>query len=82
MNLDYILGFATQGGGVTSHVCIMARNLGLPALVGADNLLEEVNDNDIIIIDATNGDIYINPDEATTKEFENKNQILKKEKNF
>ncbi|EHL16916.1 phosphoenolpyruvate-protein phosphotransferase [Peptoanaerobacter stomatis] len=78
MNLDYILGFATQGGGVTSHVCIMARNLGLPALVGADNLLEEVNDNDIIIIDATNGDIYINPDEATTKEFENKKSDFEK----
>ncbi|MGP1567325.1 MAG: phosphoenolpyruvate--protein phosphotransferase [Peptoanaerobacter stomatis] len=78
MNLDYILGFATQGGGVTSHVCIMARNLGLPALVGADNLLEEVNDNDIIIIDATNGDIYINPDEATIKEFENKKSDFEK----
>ncbi|EHL18313.1 phosphoenolpyruvate-protein phosphotransferase [Peptoanaerobacter stomatis] len=78
MNLDYILGFATQGGGVTSHVCIMARNLGLPALVGADNLLEEVNDNDIIIIDATNGDIYINPDEAKIKEFENKKSDFEK----
>ena len=78
MNLDYILCFATQGGGVTSHVCIMARNLGLPALVGADNLLEEVNDNDIIIIDATNGDIYINPDEATIKEFENKKSDFEK----
>ena len=78
MNLDYILGFATQGGGVTSHVCIMARNLGLPALVGADNLLKEVNDNDIIIIDATNGDIYINPDEATIKEFENKKSDFEK----
>jgi phosphoenolpyruvate-protein phosphotransferase len=78
MNLDYILGFATQGGGVTSHVCIMARNLGLPALVGADNLLEEVNDNDIIIIDATNGDIYINPDESTIKEFENKKSDFEK----
>lgn len=86
MNLDYVLGFATQYGGVTSHVCIMARNLGLPALVGVDNLMSEVQDGDFVIIDAGNGDVYINPDDDLIEEFkkkkiefEEKEEKLKKE---
>lgn len=70
MNLDYVLGFATQFGGVTSHVCIMARNLGLPALVGVDDLMNQVNDGDMIIIDAGNGDVYVNPSDDMIREFE------------
>lgn len=72
MNLDYVLGFATQFGGVTSHVCIMARNLGLPALVGVDDLMKQVNDGDMIIIDAAKGDVYVNPSDDVIKEFEKK----------
>lgn len=72
MNLEYVLGFATQGGGVTSHVSIMARNLSLPALVGVDNLLNEVQDGDLIIIDAAKGDLYINPTPEKIKELEDK----------
>lgn len=74
MNLDYVLGFATQFGGVTSHVCIMARNLGLPALVGVDNLINQVNDGDMIIIDAGKGDVYVNPSDDVIKEFEKKQE--------
>lgn len=74
MNLDYVLGFATQFGGVTSHVCIMARNLGLPALVGVDNLMNQVNDGDMIIIDAGKGDVYVNPSDDVIKEFEKKQE--------
>jgi len=74
MNLDYVLGFATQFGGVTSHVCIMARNLGLPALVGVDDLMNQVNDGDMIIIDAGKGDVYVNPSDDVIKEFEKKQE--------
>ena len=74
MNLDYVLGFATQFGGVTSHVCIMARNLGLPALVGVDDLMNQVNDGDMIIIDAAKGDVYVNPSDDVIKEFEKKQE--------
>ncbi len=74
MNLDYVLGFATQFGGVTSHVCIMARNLGLPALVGVDDLMNQVNDGDMIIIDAGKGDVYVNPSDDVIKDFEKKQE--------
>ena len=80
MNLDYVLGFATQFGGVTSHVCIMARNLGLPALVGVDDLMNQVNDGDMIIIDAGKGDVYVNPSDDVIKEFEKKQEEFIKQR--
>lgn len=64
MNFDYIKGFITEKGGVTSHVSIIARSLGLPALVGATGILESVKMGDDILFDAESGDIYINPDES------------------
>lgn len=63
MNLDYILGFITQEGGVTSHVSIMAKNLGLPALVGVKGILSAVKNGDELIMDAEEGVIIVNPDE-------------------
>lgn len=86
MNFDYIIGFATELGGVTSHVSIMARNLGLPVLVGVEGLYDNVDDGDFAIIDATSGEIIINPDEETKtlyekkkQEFEEKERVLKEE---
>ncbi len=60
-NLDYILGFLTERGGVTSHVCIMARSIGLPALVGVEGLMDAVESGDTLILDAEEGIIIIQP---------------------
>ncbi|HHU52893.1 MAG TPA: phosphoenolpyruvate--protein phosphotransferase [Clostridiaceae bacterium] len=65
MNFDYVKGFITERGGVTSHVSIIARSLGLPALVGAATILENVNTGDKILFDAASGDVYVNPDQQT-----------------
>lgn len=65
LNLQFIIGFITQDGGVTSHVSIMAKGLGIPALVGVKDILKEVKKDDFIILDAGSGDIIINPDEDT-----------------
>ena len=65
LNTDYILGFITELGGVTSHVSIMARGLGIPALVGVQGFLQEVKADDLVIMDAGTGDIFINPNQET-----------------
>ncbi|MFT4144435.1 MAG: phosphoenolpyruvate--protein phosphotransferase [Mobilitalea sp.] len=65
LNLSYILGFVTVEGGVTSHVSIMAKGLGIPALVGVKDILPKVKNDDILIMDAGKGQIIINPDEET-----------------
>ena len=63
LDLRYILGFITRDGGVTSHVSIMAKGLGIPALVGVKDILKETENGDFIILDAGRGDIIINPEE-------------------
>lgn len=81
LNLDYVLGFITQEGGITSHVSIMAKSLGIPALVGVTNLLQQVKHNDIIIMDAGKGTILIHPNEATIEKYKElqKEQIRRQE---
>ena len=78
MNLEYVLGFITQEGGVTSHVSIMARNLNLPALVGVEGILEDVAMGDEIAMDAKNGTILVNPDEAAKAEYTKKMEAFRK----
>lgn len=62
LNKKFVLGFATEVGGRTSHSAIMARSLEVPAVVATKQLLASVKHGDTIIIDGTKGEIIINPD--------------------
>lgn len=80
LNHDYVLGFITQEGGVTSHVSIMAKGLGVPALVGVSKILQQVKSDDMIIMDAGRGIIIVQPDKATIDKYkELQKEQLKKE---
>jgi phosphotransferase system enzyme I (PtsI) len=62
LDKKFVLGFATEIGGKTSHSAIMARSLEVPAIVGTKELLVSVKHGDNIIIDGTKGELIINPD--------------------
>lgn len=64
----HVRGFATDVGGRTSHTAIVARAMGIPAVVGLGNLTAEVNNGDTIIIDGNRGVVIINPDEEQLEE--------------
>jgi len=64
INLDKVLGFITDIGGRTSHTSIMARSLEIPAIVGTNEITEKVKNGDLIILDALNNEIIINPSKA------------------
>jgi phosphotransferase system enzyme I (PtsI) len=64
-----IIGFATDVGGRTSHTAIVARALGIPAVVGLGTLTTEVANGDLVIIDGTRGRVIVNPDEETLKDY-------------
>lgn len=70
MNKEYVLGFATDRGGLTSHVAIISREYGIPAVVGLGNITESVKPGDLIIVDGSDGVVVINPDEATLRKYE------------
>jgi len=60
-----IIAFATDIGGRTSHTAIMAKSLGIPAVVGLKNATLQVNNQDYIIVDGRMGLLIINPMEST-----------------
>jgi len=64
MNLDKVLGFITDVGGRTSHTSIMARSLEIPAIVGTNDITKCVKNGDIVVLDALNNKIIINPTQA------------------
>ena len=69
INLDFVKGFITDIGGRTAHTSIMARSLELPAIVGMGDITKQVKKDDIVILDAINNKIVINPGEAEIEEF-------------
>ncbi|MCS6945047.1 MAG: phosphoenolpyruvate--protein phosphotransferase [Sutterellaceae bacterium] len=67
---DIVLsGFVTELGGPTSHTAILARSLGLPAVVGAAHARERVAEGDLLIVDAIAGRVLIDPDAATLADY-------------
>lgn len=60
-----MLGFVTARGGETSHVSIIARGLGVPAVTGAEEATDLVSDHDRVIVDGREGRIIINPSADT-----------------
>ena len=69
-----VLGFATQYGSSNSHTAILARTMNIPAVIGlGEDLLEEYSGRDAII-DGFTGTLYIDPDESTLKEMQDKRE--------
>ena len=66
---EYLLGFATNGGSTTSHVALLARAMGIPAVTGLGDITERVSPGMTILLDGTNGAVTVNPDEQTVAEF-------------
>jgi phosphotransferase system enzyme I (PtsP) len=64
-----VRGIVTERGEATSHAAIMARSLGLPALMGVKGALRAINRGDRLIIDANSGVVYINPGEVVAAEY-------------
>ncbi len=66
---NIIKGIATDAGGRTSHTAIVARSLGIPAVVALGDATENISIGDTIIIDGNHGTVVINPDKATIEEY-------------
>ena len=78
---EYVKGFATAIGGKTSHSAIMANSLEIPAVVGCgEEILNAAAQGDLMILDAVDGNVIINPDEAAVKDYEAKAEAFKAEK--
>lgn len=67
-----IAAFVTECGGPTSHTAILARSLGIPAIVGLHKARERLRDDETIILDGLQGWVLANPDERSLQHYHQK----------
>lgn len=84
MQLDKskILAFVTENGSMVSHTAILARTMGIPAIISAKGILNNEYHEKEAIIDGTSGLIYIEPDEKTKTEMKKKKSQREEQKNL
>jgi len=66
---DRVLAFLTEMGGKESHAAILARALGIPAVLGMEGLLSRIAKGDFLIVDGTMGLVVVNPPEEIIREY-------------
>lgn len=70
LDKEKVLGFIMQHGSANSHTAILARSMGIPAIIGLGDGLNESLDGKYVIVDGFNGKVYIEPDTKTIEEME------------
>ncbi|HVP36222.1 MAG TPA: phosphoenolpyruvate--protein phosphotransferase [Terriglobales bacterium] len=76
MKKGNVLGFVTDIGGKTSHVALLAKSLGFPAVVGLKNFFSSLKGGETLILDGDEGEVILSPDETTLKNYEAKRERL------
>jgi len=69
LSTEQVRGIATVAGGHTSHAIILSRSLGIPCVVGIEELLEAVHTGDFIIVDGNTGNVFLNPEQNIINEY-------------
>ena len=65
LDVEKVRGFVLEHGGLTSHVAILARNLGMPAVMGMRNIMNEVRSGITALLDGDTGTLILDPDDKT-----------------
>jgi phosphotransferase system enzyme I (PtsI) len=74
LSRELTLGVALDMGGKTSHTAILARSLGIPAVLGLRDITRRVREGEFVIIDGTDGEVIIDPPPAVRREFQAKKE--------
>lgn len=75
LDKDKVLAFVTAHGSSNSHTAILARNMNIPAIIGVgEEFLGKIKDGEMAVADGFTGEFIVNPDEATVKVYEEKQQ--------
>jgi phosphoenolpyruvate-protein phosphotransferase (PTS system enzyme I) len=65
-----VMGILTEVGGLTSHTAIVAKSIGIPAVVGVEGVTSDITGGDVVVLDGTGGTVIISPDEGTLKRYQ------------
>ncbi len=75
---ESVAGLILAGGGVTSHVAIIARSLNIPTIIAMYANLLKVPDNTLVLMDADVGTLYVDPSEEVRRQYDQRNRALRK----
>ncbi|WP_144510420.1 phosphoenolpyruvate--protein phosphotransferase [Bacillus sp. FJAT-22090] len=79
LDKKYVKGFITNIGGRTSHSAILARTMGIPAIVGAKTATKDITHGSSVIMDGTSGKIILDASEELKKYYVSSQRALEKE---
>lgn len=77
LDKNKVLALVTENGGKTSHTAIMAKSMGIAAVVGCHGILEQVQSGDNVIVDGADGVVIVHPQEHTQNHYVQKLKVLK-----
>lgn len=77
---ENVQAIIAEVGGVTSHSAILARAMGIPAVLSVPGAMKEIRDGDSLIVDGFSGKILLNPDETTVSSYREKQLQWEQEK--
>jgi phosphoenolpyruvate-protein phosphotransferase (PTS system enzyme I) len=82
MDPELVSGIVTEEGSRTSHTAIIARSLGIPAVLAVSDVVELVDDGTVIAVDGDSGEVHIDPDDAirTLIEVQSREDVSRKER--
>lgn len=80
INPKHVTGIVTELGGKTSHSAILARALEIPAVVAVTDFLKKVANGDTVVLDGSEGVVYVNPTAEVEQEYSAKREKFLKEK--
>ena len=70
LNRENVAGFITEKGSKTSHTAIMARSLGIPAVVGLEGICGRLESGSVVLMDGYSGKVFLNPSPATRADYQ------------
>lgn len=79
LDRERVAGIVTEVGGVTSHSAILAKSYGIPAVLGAQGILERLKDGEPVILDALEGRLLTAPTAEETEAYRGKREAFIRE---
>lgn len=80
INKDNVSAIVTEVGGVTSHSAILARAMGIPAVLSVVGAVDSIADGEQLIVDGFKGKVFISPNDAELEEYSAKQQAYLEER--
>ena len=78
MDKGRILGFVTELGGKETHAAILARSLDVPAVVGAQGVVDRIRTGDTVVVDGDSGTVLLDPPASVVEEYQRKREVAER----